>query len=308
VRLVYFGSGAFGLPTIDALRREYDIDLVVTQPDRPAGRRRTLTPTPIAAYAADHDLPTIRHERINEPEVIDQIRRLEADAFVVIAYGHKLGPALVGETFAINLHGSLLPKYRGAAPINWAMINGETTTGVTVITLAQTMDAGAILDAASTPIDPMESAGELHERLADLGPLVVLRTLERHARGELKPRPQDESKSTRAPKLSKADGTVRFDQPARAVRCRVHGLTPWPGCTIALGERTLKLLRVQEVDPNSPKNAKPGAVLDDRTIACLPGAVKLLSVQPPGGKSMSFEAYCNGHDVEAGEIARAITG
>jgi methionyl-tRNA formyltransferase len=304
MRLVYFGSGVFGLPTLHRLVDAHEVLLVVTQPDRPAGRKQRLTPTPIAQFAADRGIPTIKPESPNEPGVIEDIRGRGAEAFIVIAYAHKLGPDLIGDTFALNLHASLLPKYRGAAPINWAMINGERQTGLSIITLAQTMDAGSILAQRITEIDPMETAGELHDRLAEMGPDLVLETLDRHRAGTLDPQPQDDSAATRAPRLSKADGTVSFDQPAEAVRCRVHGLTPWPGCTVMLDDAPLRLLRVEEVPAEGPLPGAAGVVREDLTVACNPGAVRLLSVQPPGGKSMTFQAYCNGHQVSPGAKVR----
>ncbi len=305
MRVVFFGSGAFGLPTLQKLATAHEIALVVTQPDRPAGRNRKLTPTPIAEFAMSRGMAIIKPENVNEPAVVDQIRSVNAEAFVVIAFGQKLGRRLLEGVFAINLHGSLLPKYRGAAPINWAMINGETTTGVSVITLADRMDAGEILATRSVAIDPMETAGELHDRLALLGPEAVLQVLELHVRGELKPQPQDESQVTYAPKLSKADGTVHFDQPALRVRQRVHGLTPWPGCTVKLAGRPLRLMRVKvaHADQHFPE---PGVVQPDLTISCAPGAIQLLAVQPPGGKVMSFAAYCNGQSVPIGARCEPI--
>lgn len=306
MHLVYFGSGAFGLPALRRLDEAHEILLVVTQPDRPAGRKRRLTPTPIAEFAQMRGIPIARPESVNEPAVVEDIRGCGAEGFVVIAYAHKLGPELLGDTFAINLHASLLPKYRGAAPINWAMINGERQTGLSVITLAQTMDAGSILARRVTEIDPMETAGELHDRLAEMGPDLVLETLDRHLSGTLQPLAQDESAATRAPRLTKADGTVTFDQPAEAVRCRVHGLTPWPGCTVMLEEKPLRLLRVEDVPTEGPLPGA-GAIREDLTVACNPGAVKLLSVQPPGGKSMTFQAYCNGHQVSPGARLRPVS-
>jgi len=306
MHLVYFGSGAFGLPALRRLDEAHEILLVVTQPDRPAGRKRRLTPTPIAEFAQMRGIPIARPESVNEPAVVEDIRGRGAEGFVVIAYAHKLGPELLGDTFAINLHASLLPKYRGAAPINWAMINGERQTGLSVITLAQTMDAGSILARRVTEIDPMETAGELHDRLAELGPDLVLETLDRHRSGTLQPSAQDESAATRAPRLTKADGTVAFDQPAEAVRCRVHGLTPWPGCTVMLEEKPLRLLRVEDVPTEGPLPGA-GAIRDDLTVACESGAVRLLSVQPPGGKSMTFPAYCNGHQVAPGAKLRPVS-
>ena len=308
MHLVYFGSGAFGLPTLHRLAEAHDILLVVTQPDRPAGRKRRLTPTPIAEFAADRGIPTLKPEAVNDPAVVADIRGRAAEGFVVIAYAHKLGADLLGETFALNLHASLLPKYRGAAPINWAMINGERQTGLSIITLAQTMDAGSILARRITEIDPMETAGELHDRLAEMGPDLVLETLDRHRAGTLQPEPQDESAATRAPRLTKADGTVSFDEPAEAVRCRVHGLTPWPGCTVMLDGRPLRLLRVEAAPGMGPGvPTAVGVVRDDLTVACNPGAVRLLSVQPPGGKSMTFQAYCNGHQVSPGARLRPVS-
>lgn len=298
MRLIYFGSGTFGLPTLERLARVHDVTCVVTQPDRPAGRRRRSTPTPVAAFAARRGIETIRTQDANAPEIVDRIRATAADAFVVIAFGQKLGPELLADTFAINLHGSLLPKYRGAAPVNWAIINGETETGLTVIAITQRIDAGDILGQVVVPIDPMETAGELAERLSELGPEIMTEVLARHHAGTLRGAAQDERHASAAPRLTKADGTVRFDRPARAVRCRVHGLTPWPGCTVRVGGGPLKLTRVDIEDGDA--DGTPGEVTADGTIICRPGRLRLLSVQPPGGRQMSFDAYRRGHVLPAG--------
>lgn len=304
MRVVFFGSGAFGLPVFLQLVREREVALVVSQPDRPAGRNRTNRPTEIAQCATDQGLRVIKPEEVNDSEVIREIRQIDADAYVVIAFGQKLGPDLLGETFAINLHASLLPKFRGAAPINWAVIDNESHTGVSVITLAQRMDAGEVLGSALTAIDPGETAGELHDRLAAMGPDVVLEVLERHEAGTLVGVAQDESKATKAPKLSKAQGSVDFNQLAMRVRARIHGLTPWPGCMVRIEDRELKLLRVRDHDVVEG-TGKPGEVLANLRVACGEGCVELLSVQPPGGKAMSFAAYANGHDVKPGTRFRA---
>ena len=305
MRLIFFGSGDFGLPTLRKLTEVHDVVLAVSQPDRPAGRKRTLTPTPISRFAQDHSIEVFTPEKPNEPQAVARIRAAGADAYVVVAYGHKLGVELLADLFAVNLHGSLLPKYRGAAPINWAMINGEKETGISVITLAQTMDAGAVLATRALPIDPNETAGELHDRLAELGPEAILHTLRQFQEGTVEPIEQDPALATKAPKMTKAEGTVSFDQPAAKVRCRVHGLTPWPGCTIHLAGSPLKLLRVGVVDERS-QSAEAGVVLEDLTIACRPGSVKLLEVQPPGGRPMSFETYCHGHQLPAGSRCESL--
>lgn len=299
MRLVYFGSGPFGLPTLERLMRRHQIELVISQPDRPAGRKRKPQPTPVARFADDHQLAIVKPEEVNDDEVVESIRSIEAEAFVVIAFGQKLSRPLLENTFAINLHASLLPKFRGAAPINWAVLNNEKQTGISVITLADRMDAGEVLGRASTPIDPHETAGELHDRLAIMGQDVVLDTLERHQAGTLEPQKQDENLATQAPKLSRADGIVNFDQPATEVRARIHGLTPWPGCTVVLEGTSLKLLRVREHETEHA-GTSPGEILVDGSVACADGSVQLLSVQPAGGKTMTFAAYCNGHNVTPG--------
>lgn len=299
MRLVYFGSSDFGLPTLRRLVLEHDVPLVVTQPDRPAGRRRRRSPTPVADFAQTSGLDTLKPQDVNDPTLADRIREIGTEALVVIAYGQKLGPALLNNTFAINLHGSLLPKYRGAAPINWAVINGDTQTGISVISMTQRMDAGAILAQRATAIEPMETAGELEYRLSEMGPDLVLQTLAEYASGDLEPKTQEDRFACQAPKLTKSDGTVRFDEPAPAVQHRVHGLTPRPGCTVAYNDQRLRLERVAVIDEHTTFGA-PGEVLADGTIACAPGAIELLAVQPAGGKLMSFDAYRRGHEIPTG--------
>lgn len=299
MRIVFFGSGAFGEPTFRALREIHEIILVVTQPDRPAGRRQKLSPTPIAAIAEKLGIPSIKPEDVNDPSVVREIRSFRADAFVVIAFGQKLGPELLADQFAINLHASLLPRYRGAAPINWAMINGDEKTGVSIITLAPRMDAGEILMQRATPIRTHETAGELHDRLAELGAAPTLEVLQQHAKNALQPVAQDHSAATRAPKLTRADGIIDFTLPAQQIRARIHGLNPWPGCTVFLANTPLKILRVEAIDETTA--AEPGTILDDGTIACGNGRLRLLSVQPAGGKSMAFTAFRHGHAVQPGD-------
>ncbi|MCC7203568.1 MAG: methionyl-tRNA formyltransferase [Phycisphaeraceae bacterium] len=255
MRLVLLGSGEFGLPTFKSLRSAHEVLMVVTQPDRPAGRHRQLTPTPVGQWAAEQALPVIKPSDINAPAIVGQIAALRPDAAVVIAFGQKLGSALIAALgrLAVNLHASLLPKYRGAAPINWAILRGETQTGVSVISLADRMDAGLIYAQAATPIGPTETAGELHDRLAEMGPAAIGGVLDALVRGTLTSHLQDESQATKAPKLSRADGVVSFAATSDEVCRRIHGLTPWPGVEViwtperptgAAGQR-LKLLRAE---------------------------------------------------------------
>ncbi|MEE9404706.1 MAG: methionyl-tRNA formyltransferase [Algisphaera sp.] len=321
MKLVLFGAGAFGVPTFEKLNAEHDVLAVYTQPSRPAGRKRVLTPTPVGAWAAKCGLAVHEVQDVNAPEVVEQVAALAPEASVVIAFGQKLSPDLIGVmgALAMNLHSSLLPKYRGAAPIHWAVINGDAQTGVSVIGLAQRMDAGAVYARVATAIDPRETTGELHDRLAaDLGPGAVAGVLEQLAAGTLAPLEQDHTAATRARKLTKADGTVRFDQSAAAARAKVHGLTPWPGCRVnwfvkgdVKGEtetkpRSLLLRRVADHVGNGCDNAaRPvstvGVIGSDLRVACASGALELLELQAPGGKAQPFDVFVRGHGLKPGD-------
>ncbi len=302
MRLVLLGSGIFGVPTFEALADRHDVQLVVSQPDRPAGRGRTLQPTPVSSWAAGRGLPLQTTDDVNDPVFIDRIRSMEADAWIVIAFGQKLGPDLLADRFAINLHASLLPRYRGAAPINHAIIQGEHETGLSVITLADRIDAGDVLGSVSTPIEPEETAGVLHDRLSELGPALVLDVLDRHVRGDLDPIPQDPASATPAPKFSRSDGTVEFDLDAITVRNRVHGLTPWPGCDVLVSGRPLRLLSVSVIEPDG-EHGPPGRCSQDGRVSCATGLVRLVEVRPPGGRAMDFESWLRGqHDLTASEL------
>ncbi len=308
MRLIFLGSGEFGIPTLERLHADHQVLAVVSQPDRPAGRKQHLTPTPIATWASQRGLPVHKVDNANDPAFVSQIAGLRPQASVVIAFGQKLSPQLIEALgpLAVNLHASLLPKYRGAAPINWAMIRGERETGVSVIGLAQKMDAGLIYARASTPINATETAGELHDRLAALGPAAIERTLAAFADGTLRGQAQDESQATKAPKLSKADAHVNFDTSPDAVRCRVHGLTPWPGVAVKWvrssdGKEQLLFLRRTRVAAGDAPGAVPGTVLTGGRVACRDGAIELIEVQAPGGRVLPFADFERGHRIAAGD-------
>lgn len=318
MRLVLFGAGAFGLPTFARLHAEHEVVGVFTQPARPAGRKRVLTPTPVGAWAAERGRPCFEVADANDPAVVAQVAELAPDASVVIAFGQKLSPELIAAMgdLAVNLHSSLLPRYRGAAPIHWAVINGDAETGVSVIGLAQRMDAGELYAQVRTPIDPMETSGELHDRLAaDLGPDAVAGVLGDLAAGRLTPLEQDHAAATRARKFTKADGTVAFDQPAAAVRARAHGLNPWPGCRVrwsvepgADGKSDARALLLRRVrDHAAGGGGVPGRVGSDLRVACGGGTLELLEVQVPGGKPLAFEAFVRGHGFGAGHTLGRVS-
>ncbi len=304
--VVFFGSGAFGLPTLERLARSRNVTAIVTQPDRPAGRGSKLTPTPIAAWAAEHlpGAPILKPERIAEPEVTERVRAFQAGAWVIIAYGQKLPADLLADRFAVNLHASLLPRWRGAAPINHAILAGDAETGNSVITIADRMDAGLVLGRSRRPIGPSVTAGELHDLLAADGPDLVEDVLDRGASGRLAPEEQDERLVTHARKLSSADAWVDFREVADACRCRINGLSPWPGVRVELGDETLKLFRAEAVEATSETPAgEPGVVInaDGGLVACGGGTmIRLLEVQPPGKRRMPWSDFARGRQGLAG--------
>jgi methionyl-tRNA formyltransferase len=318
MRLVFFGSGAFGLPTLAhlAASTSHEIAAIVTQPDKPAGRGGKLTPTPIGAWAAEHlpQTPVLKPPKVNAPEVIAEVHRLAGvhPVFVVIAFGQKLSPRLLENAFAINLHASLLPRWRGAAPINAAILSGDTFTGNSIITLADRMDAGLILAQTDPPlaIDPLITAGELHDALAEEGPALIERVLAQHAAGSLSARHQDESLVTIATKLSKSDGLIDFHQPADFLRRQVHALTPWPGVTTELHTAPgatpipLKLLRVRVGSPTTPDaRHESGTILDPSrgVISCANHTtLEVIELQPAGKRPMDWASFARGRPIPAG--------
>lgn len=319
LRLVYFGSGAFGLPTLERLSRDHDVLAVVSQPDRPAGRKRLPTPTPVGQWASEH-LPgadLLKPEDVNDPEHIRRIRAYptgsESDrtgAWVVIAFGQKLSQTLLSDRFAINLHASLLPRWRGAAPINHAVMAGDTQTGNSVITLADRMDAGLVLGQSRRPIDPDLTSAKLHDQLAGDGPQLVGSVLHQFASDALEPVSQDPSLVTAAPKLSKDMGSIDLSTlSADAARRLVHGLNPWPAVTVRFRNQPLKILRVRVEDRLDPGPAGTFADAATGLIRCAGGSLlRLIEVQPAGRTPMPFASFANGAKPEIGERLTQITG
>jgi methionyl-tRNA formyltransferase len=307
MRIVFAGSGTFGLPTLRALvEGGQEIVLAVTQPDRPAGRGRTVHAGQVKRFAAEQGVRLLQPQDINARGAVRSIRAVEPDLLLVIAFGQKIGPSLISAPRygAVNLHASLLPKYRGAAPINWAIMNGEAETGLTVIEITDRMDAGDILGQRATPIGPEETAGELHERLALLGARLVTEVVRELALDEVGRRHQNETQVTIAPRLKKTDGLVDWTQPAQVVHNRVRGTTPWPGAYTwwrrKAGREPLRLVlaktRRLEGAASVPARrdcaggAGPGAR----------GAVRILSLTPAGKRTMSAVDFVNGYAVEPG--------
>jgi methionyl-tRNA formyltransferase len=305
MNIVFLGSGAFGLPSLRALAQSgHKILHIISQPDRPAGRGKHLTPTPVSQFAVDHQLPLTRTENANTPEILEQVRALTPDCLVVIAFGQKLSEELIGIAphRAINLHSSLLPRYRGAAPINWAIINNDTVAGVCVIEVTAVMDAGDVFASAATPIGAAETAGELHDRLAELGSSLLPQVLDQVSAGTVKRVPQEASLATRAPKLSREMAWIDFSKPAAIVSARIRGLSPWPGVQIQLVDPQGKprtaatILKCQATASTDSQAAeKCGEVLPDRSISCGTGSLQIITIQPQGKKPMDVAAFANGY-------------
>jgi methionyl-tRNA formyltransferase len=311
MNLVYLGSGEFGLPYLDALKASgHTLSLVVTQTAKPAGRGSKVQPTPVASWAQERSVPLVETDNVNAPRVVQQIAACRPEVIVVIAFGQKVGPAVVAlpPKGAINVHASLLPKYRGAAPINWAILRGETHTGVSIITLAEKIDAGAILGQAQTAIGPQETAGELHDRLARLAAPLLLETLARLGAGTATYEQQNEAEVTFAPKLRKSDGFLDFAEPAEVLARKVRGLWPWPGASAQfVSQQTHKSARVvlalAEVVPASGATPGPAGTFDEnRHVICGAGSrLALLKLKPAGSGLMSFQAFVNGWHVQPGD-------
>ncbi|RNC81620.1 MAG: methionyl-tRNA formyltransferase [Phycisphaera sp.] len=302
--IVFFGSGAFGIPTLEALMREHTVRAVVTQPDKPVGRGKKLTPTPIgqAAENLDPSIPVFKPERINQPEVRDEVRAIGADAWVVIAYGQKLGQKLLADKFAINLHASLLPRWRGAAPINAAVVAGDTETGTSVIALAEEMDAGVVYAESKRRIEPSQTAGELHDLLAQDGVEPVMRTLKQFKEGRLDPTEQDVTLVTLAPKISKQDAKIDFGWDTQRCRCLIHGYNPWPSVTVRLSDLPLKIHRVESVAADTDQVAGVMYDVEKGLVACGKGAIRLLEIQPAGKKPMAWSDFVRGRAIEQGQV------
>lgn len=308
LRIIFAGSGEFGLPTLRALlASKHQVVQVVTKPDRPAGRGRGVTAMPIGKYADEAGVPCLRTENINAEPLP------EADLMVVIAFGQKISPAKVNHPRlgSVNLHASRLPRYRGAAPINWAILNGDPISGNSIIRLADRMDAGAILAQSSLTIGEVETAGELHDRLAQDGIALVLKVVEELASGTAIEQPQDDSLATMAPKPSRESSRLDFARPADEVARRIRGLYPWPGCRVKIcdAEGTelsrLRLVRARAIQDDDDR-WMPGEITSAGTIRAGRGTIELLECQPDGGKPMPIDAYRRGHRWQAGLRLQSI--
>ncbi len=315
MKIIYLGSGEFGIECLNALAASsHTLPLIVTQPPHQAGRGRKPRPTPVGEWAKDHSIEFIETEDVNTPEIVGKIAGLRPDLIVVIAFGQKIGNELINlpPKGAINVHASLLPKYRGAAPINWAIINGETETGISIITLAEKMDAGQVLAQEKTEIAEGETTGELHDRLAEIAVPLLLKTLEQIAAGTAAYTEQDHSEATLAPKLKKSDGFVDFAEPAEVIRRKILGFWPWPGASaIYTSKQTSKSVRVtiamaSVVETSNPAGLQAGTLDKDLNVICGQNALRIEKIKPTGSRLMDFADFVNGQHTKPGDTFTKI--
>lgn len=299
MRIVFLGTSAFACPALRALAKAHDVALVITQPDRPAGRKRELRPSAVKKTSLDLGLRIAQPERINSEEGISLLREAAPEAIVVASYGQFLSTKVFSlpPYGTINIHASLLPRYRGAAPINWAIIRGETQTGVTTFFIEKGMDSGEILVQRACSIGQDETAGKLHDRLAELGAEAILETLRSIEEGTVRPRGQHEEEATLAPKLSRADGEIDWTGSARDIHNLVRGLNPWPGAFTHLGKETVKIHRTALTGIGSGA-ITPGTIALQETGRLLVGTgdelIEILEIQRECHPRTNGRAFLNG--------------
>lgn len=307
MRLVFCGTPQFAVPVLEAvIAAGHEVALVLTQPDRPVGRDQKVQAPPIKQVALAHSIPVLQPEKIkNNAELRAQLEEIAPDAILVVAYGRIIPEWMLNlpRYGNINLHGSLLPKYRGAAPIQWAVANGETVTGVTTMRLDAGLDTGPMLLAQAVPIGEEETSEDVYENLAEVGAPLMVETLRRLEAGDLFPTSQDESLATHAPILSREDGRIDFRRTAKQIRDRWRGFHPWPGAFTVYRGKKLIVHRLHCVD-HHPEPINPGVIhLHDGRIlvGCKESAIELDEVQVEGKKRVPAAEFARGYQVNSGE-------
>lgn len=303
VRTVFMGTPAFAVPTLDILLQAgLNLVGVYTQPDRPKGRGQTLAAPPVKEMALRHGIPVFQPQKLRVPEVVEELRALSPDLIVVVAFGQILPKSVleIPRYGCINVHASLLPKYRGAAPINQAIIDGETETGITTMLMDVGLDTGPMLLKRALNIGPDETAGELHDRLCVLGGETMAATLQLLLRGELHPQVQDDSQTCYAAMLKKEDGRINWSQSAQQIHDRIRGLAPWPGTYTELNGEPLKLFLTRvEAGEGEPGTILSPAV-DAVRIACGSGVLAVRELQLPGKKRLAAADFLRGCPLPVG--------
>jgi len=310
MRLAFLGTPAFAVPTLERLvERGHRVLAVLTQPDRPKGRGQALAMPPVKEAALRLGLPVYQPERVKRAEAVEYLRALAPEAMVVVGYGQIIPQSIldIPPLGILNVHASLLPKYRGAGPIQWSIVNGETVTGVTIMRIDAGLDTGPTLLKAETAIGAEETAPELGRRLSTMGAELLIEALDGLADGRIVPEPQDNAQATYAPMLKKEDGRIDWRHSAAQVHNRVRGMTPWPGAYATFRSAALHIWRARPVDSSGGR--APGAIerVKPLVVACGEGALELIEVQMEGRKRMPAADFANGHRLVENEMLGEVT-
>ena len=307
MKLVFLGTPDFAVPSLERIiASKHEILAVVTQPDKPVGRKNVLTPSPVKVCALKHGLKVLQYNKIRV-EGVEDLKNLAPDIMVTCAFGQILSQEIIdiAPRGIINVHASLLPKYRGAAPIQYSIINGDTETGVTIMQTEAGIDTGDILSVEKTPIYPDETAGELFERLSELGAKLIVETLDKIEAGKITPVKQDETKATHVKMLTRETGKIDWAKSAKDIKNLVRGTNPWPAAHTFLNGKTMKIFAVNVLDGDF--DGQIGEVLraDKKLVVkCGQGAVEILEIQAEGGKRMSATAFDAGRKILKGDILK----
>jgi len=313
MNIVFFGTPRFAVPTLKLLLDSpHTVAGVVTQPDRPRGRGQKVTYAPVKELALEHSLPVFQPDRLKPPEVAETLRGWSADVAVVAAYGRIIPEQLltIPRLGTINVHASLLPKYRGAAPVHRAVMNGDHETGVTIMRVVKELDAGPMFAKVTRPIALDETSDVVEDALAARGAELLLAVLEQMAAGTAREDPQDDTQATYAHRLTKEEGLIDWSQPARSIHNRVRGLYPWPHAYTYLAGKRLIVRRTRVIaDQEGVRGGSAGTIVEVApeaiTVAAGTGALAIVEVQPEGRRAMSAHDFVQGHRIAAGEMFTA---
>ena len=304
MKAVFMGTPEFAVPTLQALIDHHEVLAVVTQPDKQRGRGKKMQFPPVKEKAVEYDIPVYQPQRARDEEFIEELKNLNPDVIVVVAYGQILPESILNipKYGCINVHGSLLPKYRGAAPIQWAVLDGEEKTGITTMYMEKGLDTGDMIDKAEVVLDKKETAGSLHDKLMVLGADLLLETLKKLEDGTAVREKQNDEESCYAKMLSKDMGKIDFTKSAREIECLIRGLNPWPSAYTDWNGKVMKIWEAKVLDENT--DATPGTIVkvekDGFSVQTGDGLLKVLVLQIPGKKRMEADAFLRGYQIETG--------
>lgn len=304
MKIIFMGTPDFAAASLEALiASRHEIQAVVTQPDKPKGRKGELTPSPVKVIAKREGIKVYQPLKVRDEEFVKTLRAYNPDVMVVVAFGQIIPLSILQmpKYGCVNIHGSLLPKYRGAAPIQWAVLDGEKETGITTILMDEGIDTGDILLKKTIKIDADETSGSLFDKLMALGAKTILETLDELEKGSLTPTKQEESPTAYAKMLTKAMGLIDFTKSAKELDCFVRGMDPWPSAYTLLAGKTLKLWKVRAVEKSGEAGSVIGIDKESFTVACGEGAIEVLEVQLEGKKRMSAGDFLKGSTLNIGQ-------